>query len=201
MNSPIALSDRLIAVGFERYSGTFADSQEANNKLELDYDRLCRYPKLLDRVVDRMCDLAEGFEPEFVAGVPDGATGLANRVAYELGRRQDNDIHCIYLGKCVVMKDVFYRSKTDEKTIKPLQRGLLIEDVFNRGANTERALRVDGLAPKIVAVIANFNRGFIEERKPIDKPVYSVVSRPIPALLPEDSGLWVYADARARATA
>lgn len=180
------LEGQLLRVGFRRYDGTFAGGQKANNKTELDYDTLARHPRLLDRVVELMCEEAESYNPDFFVGVPDGATNLAGRVAREYGA------YHVSLRR-VSKEEMGYKTEIDRSSIAHLGDGVLIEDVLNQLTNTRRALMVEGLDPKILAVIGILNRGMPGEQQPISKPIHSLVTRSIPAILPPSDELWALA--------
>lgn len=186
------LKQELLSVGFERDITVFADSQIANNKLNLDYETLSAYPQILGSVVEQLADKAATFEPEFVAGVPHGATGLAQLVASELSDRQDKDIFQVRLTKDK-NNVIGYEKAADHMIVSCLERGVFIEDVLNRGGSTKRALRLKDMAPRILGVIAVFDRGLISERNALGLEVHSLVQEPIPPQLEPNSPLWDYA--------
>jgi orotate phosphoribosyltransferase len=184
------LARPLLQVGFRRYEGEFASGQQSNNKLELDYRRLSQYPELLGQVTMRLCELVEPYDLDFVIGVPDGAIGLATRVAQEL------DLYNPWLKKDKVTGKFSYATEVDrDSVINYLSRGALIEDVLNLGTNTRKALQVEGLNAKVQVIAAVFNRGKESWRKhsPIEQPTLSVAGQPIRPKLWRYSRLWQYA--------
>jgi hypothetical protein len=182
------LRERLLDVGFGSYEGSFADGQSANNKLELDYAMLSKHPELCNEVVTRLTDLAEIFNPQFIMGVPDGATGFAAAVAARI--RLQRKIYNPVLTKDGTTQAIDYRGSMDRSLVMALSTGVLIEDVLNRRSTTERVLRISGLAPKITTVIGIFDRSLPEERIDVGKPVYRLAAQEIPAVLTADSELW-----------
>ncbi|HTB48631.1 MAG TPA: hypothetical protein VK712_00960 [Verrucomicrobiae bacterium] len=182
------LRGQLLEIGFGPYNGQFTDNQPANNKLNLDYENLNQeqHAELHDEVVSRLCGLAEMFEPEFVIGVPNGAIGLAQAVAVHYS----GFVYNPFLKKDESSKTVGYATPLDQEVAEELSCGVLIEDVLNRRSTTQRVLRIPGLAPKIVAVIGIFDRSVPSERKPVGRPVRSLVSMEIPAIIDEEHELW-----------
>ena len=140
------LRDRLLAVGFGSYDGHFADGQLANNKLDLDYAHVAQDPELLDEVADGLYALAKPFRPQFVIGVPNGATGFAQAVAARF--RIWSDVRQPVLTKNQVAKTMDYRSGRDESIVAGLSRGILIEDVLNRRASTGAGTACRRLGPE-----------------------------------------------------
>jgi len=182
MSDSLELREQLLAIGFGRYNGPHASGEQANNKLELGYPTLAKYPEVLERVVAGICDYAEPYEPEFVVGVPHGATGLAAKVASQM------DLYYIQLDKSE--GEITYAQQTDGDNMQFLSQGIMVEDVLNRLTNTARALRLRAMAPKIAAVIGVFDRGMLGRREPIEQPIHSLVSLPIGAQLPTDHFLF-----------
>lgn len=157
---------------------TFADGQPANNKLELELIEHNR--NLRDQIVPAMGDLALVHEPDFVIGVPDGATWLSDAVGVEINcypahlRRKDDGT-----------MDYEDESIDWEMIVSPLARGVLVEDVFNRFTNTRRALAVPHLAPKIAGIVAVWDRGVDHpDRQAPSQPYQALISEHIPEMLP-----------------
>lgn len=150
---------------------TFAAGQSANNKL--DAERIEHNRGLRDLIVPAMGDLALEYRPDFVIGVPNGATWLSDAIAVEI------DCYPAHL-KRVEDGSMDYESESIdwELVVSPLTRGVLVEDVFNRFTNTRRALAVPRLAPKIAGVIAVWDRG-------VDHPDRQAPSQPHQALISE----------------
>lgn len=183
------LHEGLLREGFQRWDGRHAGGRPANNKLMLDYDSLHDSNlALFRRVIAGLCKLTEAYNPEFVTGVPNGATGYATRVAAELG------IQTVTLKKRTFNneKQLSYASDLDEYTAAELARGVILEDVINSRSSAKVVQEFDGLAPKMVAVVAIFDRGIPSERMDLGIPVSSMASEPIPANL-KRSELWQFA--------
>jgi hypothetical protein len=178
--------DRLLSVCLERHEGRFASGQKANNKLDL--EKLANDPELEQFVVESLAGRVLEHAPEFVVGIPDGATQLAGKVAVNSG------LYLAHLKKNDQDPNKFeFASWADEEAIcEPLNRGVLIEDVFNRFTNTRRALAIPLLAKRIVAVEAIWDRGLPAYREQLDIPCGSIISEHIPDQLPDDSDLWMH---------
>ena len=189
---PSELREQLLQIGLTRFDGYFAGGQPANNKLNLDGDMLNNHPAIREAVVESLADLTEPYDPEFVAGVPRGATLLAGWVAYELSVRKDKNVYIVELAKD--SDGMRYANEVEENTARCLERGVLIEDVFNIGSSTLQALQVDGLAEKVQLVATVFDRGKPSWRKHnhVEQPVLHVVGRPIRPKLWRYSRLWRY---------
>lgn len=170
---------------FGRYEGAHASGEGANNKLDL--ERIKDNQDLTDFVVRALSKNVLEHNPEFVVGVPDGATWLAGKVA----RRAD--LYLVHLKR--EGKDrtaVRFETWADKDAIcEPLSRGVLIEDVFNRFTNTIRSLAIPEINKRIVAAEAIWDRG-VQPRKELYLPHRALIEEPIPAVLPEDSELWRY---------
>ncbi len=187
------MTERLMAIGFKPWDGNFANNKRANNKLELDHDRLKQYPQLYSDVIRDMCEQVEAYRPKFFVGVPNGATGIAKTMA-----REYNVPH-------VVLKkdpETGVMDYADQRSLSVVQRtcdGIIIEDVHRTGSSLERALRINELAAKVVVGACVFNRSVAATAHPgdvvLDLPVdiLAVARQPIPSELDEASGLWAYA--------
>lgn len=183
------LRDQLLAVGLREYDGVFAGGDTANNKLELDYASLSHHPHLLDRVTQGLCEAVDtiGAQPEFVVGVPNGATRLAEQVALRIGV----DVYNPFLKKDG--NEISYATQVDREMVQNLERGIVVEDVVNTLHTTRQTLR--HLGGRATAVVCVFDRGNTAARPPIDVPLVSLVAEYIPAYLPQPSSLWQYAGA------
>jgi len=184
------LYPQLMQHGFSRFAGTFADGQAADNKLELDHRSLSQNQNLLTTVVANICELAEPYHPDFVIGVPNGATNLAVAVA----KNMRQEVYSPHLAKDDATKLIDYKTEADRDMIAFLGRGILIEDVLNRRRTTRKVLQLAELGPKICAVIGVFDRSVPAERLPVDKPTHALVHQKIPATIGnKNSRFWRYA--------
>lgn len=176
------LRGQLLQIGFGRFEGLHASGTQANNKLELGYETLRRYPEVLDRIVTGLCETVVPYRPDFVAGVPHGATSLATEVGKQL------DTYEVRLTKSA--GTITYAHEQDKENLRCVGDGVLIEDVLNRLTNTKACLDLPGLGAKVVAVAGIFDRGFLGQREPIEQPIHSLVSLPIGTQLPDDHYLF-----------
>jgi adenine/guanine phosphoribosyltransferase-like PRPP-binding protein len=171
-----ALRDELISTGFKRNQHfTYSDGSEGNNKLELDFDTLSQHPELFGNVVSGICEAMEPFDPDFVIGIPNGATEIAAAVSEKL------EIPQVRLAKNPD-KSFFLASYTDRYILKNAKsHGVLIDDVYRTGSNFQRAvdlLKSEHMDGKIAGAVAIFDRGADHKRKHIELPfkVNSVVA-------------------------
>lgn len=176
----------LLAACLQPYEGTFAGGQQANNKL--DCEILETHPTLREAVVKSMMSAVMRHKPDFVVGVPRGATWLAEAVAEE----QDIPVVRLDYRQGDPEKHMFYKTVNDAHRSVTYERGVLVEDVFNRFTNTRRALAVAGLAVRIVAAEAIVDRGYPDERQALPIPASARIVRPIPAVITPDSPLFRY---------
>jgi orotate phosphoribosyltransferase len=179
MSERLSLRQQLLQIGFQRCDPpiTFADGQTANNKLELSYDAVRQHDDVYQRVIVGLFQLARPYKPDFIVGIPNGATEYALQVAIML------DVHQIMLDKDDDTKALSYASTIDYQKVQGLQRGILVEDVINRRSSLERAMRLPDMAAKIVGVIGVFDRGLMAERRSLNVPVQCIATMPIPAQL------------------
>jgi len=180
-----SLHRALLTAGFERYSGKFKGNQYANNKVILDFEKVHKNKQLYPRVLGGLCRLVAQHNPDFVVGVPDGATGYADAVARNLR------IDVIHLAKDKQHHRMEFATEDDRVLADLLQRGVLIEDVPNRRTSLKEA--VDLLGAKVIRAVGIFDRGVPGELIDIGIGVDSLVHEPIPAELSQRHELWHFA--------
>lgn len=183
MRQALNLRQEVLKTCFGRDDTYFSSGAKANNKLDIEL--LQDNEELKQIVVQGLSKFVLGHNPEFVVGVPDGATWLADAVATRTG------LHCVHLKRNKAQTE--FATDVDRDLIcEPLSRGVLIEDVFNKFTQTRRALVIPELKARIVAVEAVFDRGTLPRQNP-SKPHHALLKEHIPAQLPEDSELWQFA--------
>lgn len=183
----MSLREEILATCFSRYEGEFADGDQANNKLDM--EKIYDNPELFEEVTLRLGQVAMEHDPEFIVGVPDGATRLADAVASYCG------LFSAHLRRTGSNKDKveFKDNFLDGKVIcGSLSRGVLVEDVFNKFTSTNRVLAVPELSERIVAVEAIWDRGSDPRSKP-DVPARALIKEHVPSILPADSRFWGFA--------
>lgn len=184
------LRERILETCFSAHEGEFAGGEAANNKLNLELIRGDH--KLTGFIIQALSKNALEHNPEFVVGVPDGATWLADKIALRCG------LYSVHLKKNEQdgTKLEFAHDSVDrEMTCEPLSRGVLVEDVFNRFTSTRRALAIPVIRDRVVAAEGIWDRG-CEPRETPDLPIRALVEYPIPAMLPDSSALWAFAQPR-----
>jgi hypothetical protein len=182
----MTIRERILATCFDRYEGTFANGETANNKLD---GEKAQYNHVLRPMITRrLAKLVLRHNPDFVVAVPTGANWLARDIA------EQHDLALVRLRRDPRNRErmEFYGSG-DKEACEAYERGVLLEDVINRFTNTHRALRIPLLRQKIVAEAAIWDRGPKEDREEPGFPYEALIDEPIPALLPADSSLWEYA--------
>jgi hypothetical protein len=177
------LTNRLMAIGLERGDFITAAGQPANTKLIIDSDRLEQYPDIRDEVVTGIANITKelDFEPEWVAGIPTGATKLATWVCHELG---------------VEYQPVFTKDKTgnldfatqlDEEMIQDLGDGLVVDDVATAWSSIRKMLTLPGMFQRTKAFIPVFDRFDGDFRGGLPVQYHPLCTQPIP-LLQADAG-------------
>ncbi len=182
------LLTNLLEIGFSHASDNLSSNAPINNKLELDFATVSQYPDVLKKVTERLCEIVEPYQPEFVMGVPDGATGYAARVAWEL------DIYNPHLDRRGD-REIAFATDIDSDSVRRLSRGALIAAVIDKFTDVNQVLRLDGMPETINIVAGVFDRGkaaWRQESSP-SIPHHSAVSKPIPPQLGSRSRLWKYA--------
>lgn len=168
---------------FDRYDGTFAGGQEANNKLDL--ERIGHLPHLAAQIVSRLAEIIETFEPDLLVSTPKGADWLTVRTSWRLGTS------ALLLDKDPSTKEFAYRP-TGRETVEKSQRLVIVDDALNRLTNTGKVFDLPGIADKAVAIGAIWDRNPGRETD-LSLPIGAVISEEIPDMLPDDSPLWEHA--------
>ena len=182
----MTIRERILDTCFDRYAGTFANGEAANNKLDgekVQYNHVLR-----PMITRRLAKLVLRHNPDFVVAVPAGANWLARDIA------EQHDLALVRLRRDPRNRErMEFYSSADRENCESYERGVLLEDVINRFTNTHRALLIPTLRQRIVAEVAIWDRGPKEDREEPDFPYEVLIDEPIPALLPADSSLWEYA--------
>jgi hypothetical protein len=183
------LRERLLKAGIGHYNKRFVSGVEANNKLDLDFETINRFPELRTDVLNGLGKLAVVHAPDLIVPIPNGANGYGSKVARALG------IDFMILGKNPVTKDIFYNIG-DLAALMKYRRIVLVEDVPNALTTTNTVLAMRGMAERVVGVIGIWDRGDPAIRLPLPGgvAVSSIVQEYIPAQLGPDSPLWDYAE-------
>jgi hypothetical protein len=189
------LLEPLLDLGFKRQDTIFSGGKTANNKLHLDDETLEKDNWLKEQVVQTLGKIALEFQPDFIAGIPKGASKLGIRVAKEVSRHSEHIVKPVALRKKEYgdLKFFDYESQHDFNTVLACQRGIIVDDISNEFTNTRKVLSIPGLRQKTVAVLSIFHRGPAEARESLEVPSLSVVEHYIPPQLEQDSLLWVHA--------
>lgn len=157
---------------------TLSAGDKANNKMDIEPMR--GDPAMRELVIPVFSELVVRHQPDFVVGVPNGATWLADAVAVETGCYvahlfKDEDGNVDY-------EDDFIDR---ELVTNELSSGVLIEDVTRTMGNVNRALAVEGLGEKIIAIATLVDRNpYSQRRKMPEQPVEALISEHIPEMLP-----------------
>jgi orotate phosphoribosyltransferase len=184
------LRTRLLKAGLVFGEFSFSGGQKANHKLELDYDHIKQDSQLYLEVIDRLAELAEPWQPDFVVGVPNGAT----RIGLSVGLNLKTVSHCVQLRK----DDGHFSYSTlavDAENARRGSRGVIVEDVVNRRTNTLKVLNMNGLGEKIVGAVAIWDRAIDNDplRQSLPIELKSIVTEPVPSMLPDGHEFWGYA--------
>jgi orotate phosphoribosyltransferase len=180
------LREQLLWAGFTAGETTYHGGQPANHKLNLDFEHIAD-AGLLDKIVDRAAELTRDWRPDFVVGVPDGASKLAIQLAVALPAYS-----------VVLRKDGHhfrYSDSHDAENVQRSRRGVIVEDVANRRGSIAQILEMTSLGSKIVGAVCIWDRG--DEKDPsrqwLSIPIRSIIKEYIPPMLDEKSELWKYA--------
>ncbi len=171
-----SLHRALLWEGFELVDTQFAGGQSANNKLLLDYDKVKQNKRLYSWVLGGLCNVIEPYKPDFVAGMPNGATGYAEAVGTRLG------IEVVRLAKVEKTKQIVFASEEDRETAELGEHGVAVEDVMNRRTTLKKG--IDLLGDKVFLAVGIFDRGMPGECLDLGVPIESLAQEPIPAMLP-----------------
>lgn len=179
------IRERLFAGCLQLYDEpiTFSAGDKADNKVNVELIR--NNPDMRELVIPALSDLVMRHEPDFVVGVPNGATWLADAVAVETG------CYLVHLHKdddgAIDYEDPFLDY---EVIATELLRGVLIEDVTRTLMNVRRSLAVRGLNQKITSVVTVLDRNPYSQRRIMpDQPLDPLIAEHIPEMLPADSPL------------
>jgi hypothetical protein len=189
------LLEPLLDLGFRRAETVFAGGKRANNKLELDDTALEQDDWLKETVVEALGAMALEYDPEFIIGVPDGATKLGIRVAKSVSRLTDHVVIPITLRKQITSGQRYfhYQTQQDFNSVLACRRCVIVEDVTNEFTSINKTLNIPGLRTKVNGVLSIFHRGTPEARARLDIPSASVVERYIPPMLEPEDTLWQHA--------
>jgi orotate phosphoribosyltransferase len=171
----------------------FAGGDEANNKLDL--ERAQSIPELAGRITDRLCELAEPYQPTVLVGLPNGATGWAERMSEEM------KLPVLYLKKELVVpgqKTFSLRSSHDRQYVdgKPDARLLVIEDAGSKLTSFRGALEsVPYIGKNALGLVGIWRRFPPQVDKPDPKPTRWIINEYIPLNLSKRSRYRQYATA------
>ena len=182
------LREEFLRTCFEPFDGEFASGKKANNKIEA--ENIYDHNELFEAIALRLGQAVLEHNPEFVVGVPDGATKLADAVALRC------DLQAVHLKRTGPNREKmeFKDNFLDREVIcRPLSRGVLIEDVFNEFTNTRKSLAIPELSERIVAVVGILDRGPRRRQEPA-VPCRALIRKRIPNELWRYSRMWKYAD-------
>lgn len=198
MTKPEAITaSELVAASFEWGETTYAAGATATHKLTMDYEAMEQHPLLLWRLVRAMTEAVAPYRPDYIAGVPNGATGYAGAVALELSGRDDRDVFLVHLKKDTA--GVRFKTDIDRDTAGRLSRAALIEDVFNTGKSTRESIDcLRSAGSEVVAVVAGFDRGNDTARPDLGVPLHSIAAAYIPPDLTPGTDVLRYIEASNR---
>ncbi|HVV25724.1 MAG TPA: hypothetical protein VHC21_01700 [Candidatus Saccharimonadales bacterium] len=170
-----SLRETVLRLTFDRYEGTFAGGQPANNKLDL--ERIAHVPGLRAQIVYGLAELAQPHRPDLIVGVPHGGDWLATDLAWQLGIRAlllDKDEH-----------KAFHYQKGGEQMVARSERVVGVDDLFNRRTSIRKVQALNGLAERMVAAVAVWDRNpAMKPRLPL--PHEALIEEAIPDMLPAD---------------
>lgn len=157
---------------------TLSAGDKANNKVDIEPMR--DNPAMRELVVPALSDVVICYNPDFVVGVPNGSTWLADAVANEIGCYSAH-LYKDETGK-IDYKDLFIDK---EVVTNELLTGVLIKDVTRTLANVRRTLAVQGLGEKITAVVTVLDRNPHSQRRIMpEQPLDALIAEHIPEMLP-----------------
>lgn len=181
---PAIVRKRLLENYFVLYDEliTLSAGDWANNKIDMELMEHDETTQAL--VMPPLARLVSEFEPDFVAGVPNGATWLAEAVAARVG------CDVVRLTKDET-RNVDYKTYRDAESVAHIfRRGVLLEDVSRTFANVRRTLALGTLASKVVGVVTVMDRAADRPGRQLPAvPVRALVADNIPEILPYDPRL------------
>lgn len=178
------IRDYFLEKCFVRDDRVFASGIQANNKIDM--ERLVNDP-VAHALVERLGGLIVAQRPEFLVAVPNGASWMTAFLCKQLSipevqltKRQDRTID--------------FLNPEEALRVFDYERGVIVEDIFNRFTNTRKVLSLRGMSERVVAVTALMDRGEPTTREPLEIPHIVLVHEPIPEQLSPDSVYWKYAE-------
>jgi hypothetical protein len=175
------LYETIFRLCFDRYEGTLAGGQTANNKLDL--ERIEKVLSLRGRVAHNVASLVIPCEADLLVSTPRGGDWLTKDMAQILG------IEYLLLGKDK-SKNFAYFSGGAER-VASSERVAIVDDLMNRRTNTNKVLALPGVAERAVAAVAIFDRNpAMEPALPI--PQYAWFEEYIAEMLPESDPHWSF---------
>jgi replicative DNA helicase len=179
------LDEDILQACFERYEGVFKGGERANNKLDL--EKLEKKKEVRDRVVTSLGRIVMEYDPAFVVAVPSGADWLARRIV------KHHNLDLVQLRKRPRTGKVDFFDSAARQICRQNSRGVIIEDVFNKFTSTRLVMDMPMIEERAEAVVAVWDRGNILERQPLEIPTRALITRHIPAVLPDDDATWGFA--------
>lgn len=177
---------KLLEQYFHLYEGepiTLSAGDKANNKLDL--EPMSQDASMRELVIPALGGMVMKHNPDFVVGVPNGATWLAGAVAVETGC---NVANLVKDGDGSIDYEDSYIDR--EVVSASLRGGVLIEDVTRTLKNVRRALEVPDLSAKITAVVTVWDRNPYSMRRLMPaQPLEALISEHIPEILPDNAAL------------
>lgn len=179
------LEEDILQACLEHYDGVFKGGEQANNKLNI--EKLGEDKDIADRVVKSMGRIVLEYEPDFLTAVPSGGDWLARRIA------KDIDVTFVQLKKLPRLGKISFFNSAASMSCRKRSRGVIIEDVFNKFTSTNMVLDITMIEERAEAAVAVWDRGNLMERQPLVIPARALITRHIPAVLPEDDSTWGFA--------
>ena len=178
-----SLRTQILRTSFGRYDGSLASGAHANNKLDLEQIQNKRC--LRRRVANGVAELVLPHNPQMIVAVPDGANQLGADVAAILR------VPAYKLRKDPHTKEFSYLPGV-QRAVRTLGRVVLIDDVFNRLTNTNKALALPDMTEHVVVLAGIWDRNPHRTNVP-DVPLEVLISEEILEELSDDSPLWSFA--------
>lgn len=198
MTKPEAITAaELVAASFAWGETIYAAGTPATHKLEMDYEAMEHHPLLLWRLVKALTEETIPYKPDYIVGVPNGATGYAGAVALELSGQDDRDVFLAHLHKDE--SGIGFATDIDRDTASRLSKAVLVEDVFNTGKSTRQSIDcIRSVGSEVVAVVAAFDRGDPMTRPDLEVPFRSMAAAYIPPDLTPGTDILNYIEATER---
>lgn len=180
ISTPEQMREGILTTCFIKYDGQLSNGDNANNKLDLDL--LAENPELEAQIIYGLGSMAVNLNPDYIAGVPQGGSRLADRVSANF------DLPQIVLKKVEDEDGYKYIAPAadyEDKKINHAQSIVVIEDVVRTGKNVRLAVSAVGRS-KLAGVIAVFDRSPYHPSR-ADLSVNSLVEESIPELIAPNS--------------